>query len=360
MRAVWFALWLLAWLALAPASAQTHADNGMARIERLQDHIATSPEEVRQLPESAWSATAEPNQLSGAQRGGWWRLHARPTQGWHTLLVYHPYSARLIVLAPPDYRPQRKSIFDRTLDTGHSRRALTFSWSDTSQPVYIGVEDARYPLQVAVRGPRAFSVEDYGHVRVLWLSLGILIGVSLVTLLFLVRAARTRLPAVRGDDGVADDVRVAGVRDAYALPALAWLGRFGVEGIWFIATASTIVTVFFLCSNSPSCGRARRISVVRCSWWVRNCRPCCWWRCCCRRPYRGRGAGTGFPHLAMGCCSRPMRWRSSRWWWYGLRGGRDAGSVLIAWVPLVFVSTARAVQLAPAAVEPVAGSTACR
>ena len=157
MRAAWLAMCLFAWLAL-PAGAQARADNGVARIERLQT-AEVPAQDIRFQPESAWTTTAEPHQLAGARQGrGWWRVHAATAGESRLLLVYHPYSARLTVLAPPDYRPHKESIFDTTADGGHSRRALAFVWSDTSQPVYIGVEDARYPLQVAVRTARDFAV----------------------------------------------------------------------------------------------------------------------------------------------------------------------------------------------------------
>ncbi|HEU0307348.1 MAG TPA: diguanylate cyclase [Lysobacter sp.] len=348
MRAAWLAMWLVAWLSLAPAGVLAHAGNGMARIERLQDGIATSPDVIRHLPESAWSSTAEPNQLAGAQRGsGWWRLHAQPTpaQSPRQLLVYHPYSAHLTVLAPPDYRPQRASIFDARVDGGHSRRALAFTWSDISRPVYVGVEDARYPLQVAVRSPADFAIEDYGHVRVLWLSLGILIGVSLVTLLFWVQLRERVYLLFAATMALQMLYVLLAYGDAYALTVFAWLARFGVEGIWFVATTSTIVTVFFLLEFAELWPRAPRLSRML---FV---------------------VGALLPGLLLVALlgSAVLPGLQDRNWFppignslllaanalailtlvvVRLRGGRQAGFVLIAWVPLVFVSTARALQLA--------------
>src|SRR5688572_4187761 len=126
MKAAWWAVCVIAWLALLPAGAHARGDdNGMARIERLQAGSAATPEEIPRQPERAWSSTAQPAQLAGAQHGGgWWRLHAKQADDARLLLVYHPYSARLTVLAPPDYQPQRRSIFDAQAGNGHSRRAL--------------------------------------------------------------------------------------------------------------------------------------------------------------------------------------------------------------------------------------------
>jgi diguanylate cyclase (GGDEF)-like protein len=346
MRAVWLAVWLVAWLALAPSGVQAHAGNGVARIERLQDLIATSPEQVRQLPQSAWTATAEPNQLAGAQHGsGWWRVHAQPAQQGRKLLVYHPYSARLTVLAPPDYRPQRKSIFDVRFDGGHSRRALAFAWSDTTRPVYIGVEDARYPLQVAVRSPVDFAIEDYGHVRVLWLSLGILIGVSLVTLLFWVQLRERVYLLFAATMALQMLYVLLAYGDAYALPVFAALARFGVEGIWFVATTSTIVTVFFLLEFAELRPRAPRLS--RALFVVGALLPgLLLVALLLSAVLPGAGNRDWFPPIGNSLLLAANALAIATLVVVRLRGGRQAGFVLIAWVPLVFVSTARAVQLA--------------
>jgi diguanylate cyclase (GGDEF)-like protein len=346
MRAVWLAVWLLAWLALASASAQVPAGNGMARIERLQDGIATSPEQVRQLPESAWTATAEPNRLAGAQRGsGWWRLHPQPAQEFRLLLVYHPYSARLTVLAPPDYRPQYRSIFDAGRESGHSRRALAFAWRDTTQPVYLAVEDARYPLQVAVRTPRDYNVEDHGHVRVLWLSLGILVGVSLVTLLFWAQLRERVYLLFAATMALQMLYVLLAYGDAYALPMFAGLARFGVEGIWFIATTSTIVTVFFLLEFAELWPRAPRLS--RALFVVGALLPgLLLVALLLSAAMPGAGSRDWFPPLGNALLLAANALAIVTLVVVRVRGGRQAGFVLIAWVPLVFVSTARALQLA--------------
>lgn len=348
MRAAWLALCLVAWLALVPACAQAPVrgdiGNGVVRIERLHDARATQGA-IRAQPESAWASTAQSSQLSGAQHGrGWWRLHAAAGSQSRLLLVYHPYSARLTVLAPPDYRPQHRSIFDAAPDSGHSRRALTFVWADTAQPVYIGVEDARYPLQVAVRAPAEFAVEDYGHVRVLWMCLGVLVGVSLVTLLFWLQL-RERVYLMFAATMILQMFYVLlAYGDAYALPVVGWLARFGVEGIWFIATASTIVSVLFLLGFAGLRPRAPLLS--RILFTVGALLPgllLVALVASCLMP--GTQDRNWFPPIgnllllaanAMAIITLAVVW---------VRGGRHAGFVLIAWVPLVCVSTARALQL---------------
>ena len=344
MKAMRLAAWLLAWVALAPAGVAAQAGNGVARIERLHDATASATQ-LRTLPEHAWTSTARPDQLAGAQRGGWWRVHAQPAQGPRQLLVYHPYSAHLTVLAPPDYRPQRRSIFDAGPDSGHSRRALAFAWPDTSQPVYVGVTGARYPLQVAVRTHSAYEVEDYGHVRVLWLSLGILIGVSLVTLLFWMQLRERVYLLFAATMALQLLYVLLAYGDAYALGLFAWLAPFGPQAIWVVATLSTIVTVLFLLDFAELRPRAPRLS--RALWLVGALLP-------------------GVLLVALLAAALPPGVQERNWFppignallmlanllaittlvtvW--LRGGRHAGFVLIAWVPLVVVSTARALQLA--------------
>ena len=345
MKAAWLAVWLMAWLALLPAAGHARPGSGMARIERLHDSIAATPEQIARLPESAWTPTAEAGQLAGAQRGqGWWRLHAVPAGEERLLLVYHPYSARLTVLAPPDYRPRRKSIFDAAHDSGHSRRALGFAWPDTTRPVYIHVEGARYPLQVAARAPREFAIEDYGHVRVLWLSLGILIGVSLVTLLFWLQLRERVYLLFAATMALQLMYVLLAYGDAYALPVFAWLARFGVEGIWFIATMSTIVTVFFLLDFAELWPRAPVLS--RMLFAVGAVLPALLLVALLASGLLpGPGNRNWFPPLGnsllLAANVLAIITLSVVW----LRGGRHAGFVLIAWVPLVSVSTARALQL---------------
>jgi diguanylate cyclase (GGDEF)-like protein len=326
------------------------ADNGIARIERLRQVTpALTPAAVRQLPESAWTATAEPHQLAGAQRGhGWWRLQPAPGAQTRALLVYHPYSARLTVMTPPDYRPRTASIFDARLDAAHSRRALAFTLPAIeavadpapARPIYIGVDGARYPLQVAVRSFADYAVEDHGHVRVLWVCMGILIGVSLVVLLFWTRLRERVYLLFAASMSLQLLYVLLAYGDAYALPGLAWLARFGVAGIWFVATSSTIVTVLFLLEFAGLRPRAPWLS--RALWLV----------------------GALLPAMLLVLLVSP--WPADKSWFpaFGnsllllanliaivtlltvwLRGGRHAGFVLIAWVPLVSVSTARAMQL---------------
>lgn len=345
MKAAWMAALFLGWLgAAAPAGAFADGDgsDGIARVERLRDGIAvTAPEDVLAQPEEAWVATAEPRQLAGAQHGrGWWRLQPVPASGARLLLVYYPFSARVTVLMPPDYRPRRASVFDASLDASHSRRVLSFALPETAQPVYVGVEAAGHPLRVAVRDPQDFRTEDLRHVRVLWLSAGILIGVLLVTLLFwmLLRERAYLLFTATLLMQLLYVLLTFG--EAYALRTFAWLAQYGVLGLWFVATVTSVVTVYFLLEFAEL--RARAPWLSRALWVVGALLPMLLLAALLWPWPRDKGwfPLLGCPLLLLGnalaIVTLLAAWR---------RGGRHAGFVLVAWVPLVCVATTRALLL---------------
>jgi diguanylate cyclase (GGDEF)-like protein len=342
MRRVWIVMLLALLCAVAQASPSPPSPPGTpAAIERLREPApGMPPDAVRARPEQAWTPTGSPHQLAGATGGrGWWRLHPPAGGADRVLLVYHPYSARLTVLAPPDYRVQRASIFDTDGDAAHSRRALVFALRGDG-PVYIGGEDLRYPLQVAVRAASEYAVEDHAYARVLWLSLGILIGVSLVVLLFWTRLRERVYLLFAASMGLQLLYVLLAYGDAYGLPGLSWLARFDVTGIWFVATASTMVTVLFLLEFAELHARARWLS--RALWVVGALLPALLLLALVS-PWPADKAwfppvGNGLLLLAnlLAIATLVTAW---------LRGGRHAGFVLVAWVPLVAVSTARAMQL---------------
>lgn len=356
MKAAWMAALFLGWLGAAvPASAavddgdgiarierlQSGIGDGIARIERLQGGIAVAASVVLAQPERAWSTTAGSHQLPGAQQGrGWWRLRPVPARGARLLLVYYPFGARVTVLAPPDYRPQRASVFDAGLDAGHSRRVLSFALTDTSRPVYVGVEAAGHPLRVAVRAPQQFRIEDLRHVRVLWLSAGILVGVLLVTLLFWM-LLRERVYLLFTATLLMQLLYVLLVfGEAYALLMFAWLAPYGVLGLWFVATVTSIVTVHFLLEFAEL--RARVPGLSRALWVVGALLPMLLLAALLSPWPRDRDwfPLLGCPLLLLGnalaIVTLLAAWR---------RGGRHAGFVLVAWVPLVSVATTRVLLL---------------
>lgn len=317
---------------------------GIERLQRLPDRPASpmpGPDAVRALPGDAFEAVDRADRLAGGADGrGWWRLQPAPAMaGDALLLVYHPYSARVTVMAPPGYRPVTLSVFDRVLDPRFSRRALAFPLP-ADGPVYVGVEGARYPLQVAVRSVDAHLAEDIVHVRVISLVIGVLVGISLVVLMFWL-LLRERVYLLYAATMVLQLMYLlCAYGEAYALPGLRALAVFGVEGIWTAATLATAAASFFLIrladldEHAPLPSRLLRwvggyasLALVVLLWlpWPAG---------------KGWFPATGnlvllvanvFALLALGVAS----WRRHR----------HATYALLAWVPLVALSTARAVQL---------------
>jgi diguanylate cyclase (GGDEF)-like protein len=335
--AVAIVLCLLAFVAAAGAA-------DIERLQRLPDSPAAAlptPETVLALPGSAFEPVDNVHRLAADAGGrGWWRLQPGPMPGNEPLLVvYHPYSARVTVMAPPDYRAVTQSLFDRSLDPRFSRRALVFPLS-ADGPVYIGVEGARYPLQVAVRGVDAQLAEDVVHVRVISIVIGVLIGISLVVLLFWL-LLRERVYLLYAATMVLQLLYLlCAYGEAYALPGLRVLARFGVEGVWTVATLATAASSFFLIRLTdleqhaalPSrllrwVGGYASLALVALLWlpWPAD---------------KGWFPATGNAVLLVANALALVALGVASW-----RRHRRAAYALLAWVPLVALSTARAVQL---------------
>ena len=341
MRRCWIAgiCLLLAGLS-GHASAQHGGITGLARLRSPQAPTAM----VVQLPPSAFETSALHDRLDGAVGGsGWWRLQPSTSGDERLLLVFHPFSARVTVLMPPDYRPQRQSVFDQRLDPRYSRRALVFP-IEADGPIYVGVEQARYPLQVAVDGVDAYAAADRTHLQAIYGITGVLLGVCLVALVFWL-VLRDRVYLLYAGCMASQLLYVlCAYGEAYALPGLRWLGGFGAAGIWSVATLSTIVSVCFLLDFGEL--RARTPSLARVLVWVGCYAPALtlvllaspWPQDKSWFPYIGNALLMLANALAIVCLL--LAWR---------RGGRYAGMMLLAWVPLVAVSTARALQLSSGA-----------
>jgi len=329
---------ILLWLLALPALAGT-AD--IEWLERMPDARALpTPQVVRQLPAGVFERVDDVHRLAGSRDGrGWWRLQPSAAGPDRLLLVYHPYSARVTVMAPPDYRPVTRSVFDRALDPRFSRRALAFPLPEPG-PVYIGIEGARYPLQVAVQDVDTHLVEDVVHVRVISMVIGVLIGISLVVLIFWL-LLRERVYLLYAATMVLQLLYLlCAYGEAYALPGLRGLAAFGAPGIWTIATLGTAAASFFLiqladlAQHAPWPSRLLRwvggyvsFALLLLLWlpWPADKQ---WF------PAAGNLTllvANGLALLSLGVAA----WRRHR----------RATYALVAWVPLIGLSTARAVQL---------------
>ncbi len=334
------AMAIVLWLLALPATAGA-AD--IARLERLPGSAAPpSADAVRRLPARAFAPVAEVHRLAGDAHGrGWWRLQPGPVAGREPLLlVYHPYSARVTVLAPPGYAPVTRSLFDRSLDPRFSRRARAVPLAAPG-PVYIGIEEARYPLRVAVRDADAHLLEDLVHVRVISVVIGVLLGISLVVLMFWLLLRERVYLLYAATMALQLMYLLCAYGEAYALPGLRALSALGVEGIWTVATLSTAASSFFLIQladlrqHAPLPSRLLRwaggyasLALVALLWlpWPADKH---WF------PPAGNLTllvANALALVALGVAS----WRRHR----------RAAYALLAWVPLISLSTARAVQLA--------------
>jgi diguanylate cyclase (GGDEF)-like protein len=319
---------------------------GIERLQRLPGASMPAPEAVRALPADAFEPVDDVDRLaSGADGRGWWRLQPAPTAARDAplLLVYHPYSARVTVMAPPDYRPVVQSVFDRVLDPRFSRRALVFPLS-ADGPVYIGVEGARYPLQVAVRNVDMQLAEDVVHVRVISVVIGVLIGISLVVLMFWL-LLRERVYLLYAATMVLQLMYLlCAYGEAYSLPGLRALAAFGVEGVWTVATLATAASSFFLIrladleQHAPLPSRLLRwvggyasLALVVLLWlpWPAD---------------KGWFPATGNLVLLVANVLALLALGVASW-----RRHRRAAYALLAWVPLVALSSGRAVQLSTGA-----------
>ncbi|MEL1263204.1 diguanylate cyclase [Pseudoxanthomonas putridarboris] len=334
MKQGWWSLLLL--LALLPA-AQAHEGN-IARIDRIQPMTLEQQAGQRAGLFSERRFDADGGEVARVVGNGEWRLQPVAGIDEPLLVVYHPYSARVTVLDRPGGTPRVQDLFARNLDPQYLRRALVFPLSGDG-PVYVRVEGARYPLHVAVEPRAAHIADDLNHLRRLLPALGVVLGVSLAVLLFwamlrdrvyLLYAATMLLQLL---------YMLCSYGEAYSLPYLRGLARFGAPGIWAIGTLASISLVY-LWQDYAGLRRA----TPRPSQWL-------------------RAVGVHASVLMLLVLALP--WPADKTWYPDLanglflltnvlaiatlalawsRGHRHAGYVLIAWVPLVVFTLWRAVR----------------
>lgn len=336
---------LLAMLGCASALPTAHAQQGgIARIESIPAAGPADNQTAGIFHERDFKADPAAPSVIG---NGSWRLQPASGLEQPLLLVYHPYSARVSVRLSPGAVPVTQTLFDGNLDPQYSRHALVFPLSGDG-PVDIRVEGARYPLQVAV-APRARHIaNDLVQVRILQLAVGVLVGVSLTVLLFWAMLRERVYLLYAASMALQMLFLLCSYGEAYAIPVLRSLAAFGAHGIWFLATVSTMVSVLLLLDYAELRTRVPRLGRLM------------------------RWLGIYLPALILALLASP--WPASKEWFPNAgnllflltnlvaivalalawrSGGRHAGFILIAWVPLVVFSTARAMQLSLGiAVEP--------
>lgn len=337
--------WLLVMVGCALALPVAHAQQGgIVRIDPLPAAGQAATQTAGIFHERDFKADPAVPSVVG---NGAWRL--QPVGGIEQplLLVYHPYSARVSVRLSPGAAPLTQTLFDRGLDPQYSRHALVFPLRGGG-PVEIRVEGARYPLQVAVVPRAGHIANDLVQVRILQLAVGVLVGVSLTVLLFWAMLRERVYLLYSMSMALQMLFLLCSYGEAYAIPVLRSLAIFGAPGIWFLATVSTMVSVLLLLDYAdlrrrvPRLGRLMRwlgiylpalLLLLLVSPWPAS-----------KEWFPNAGNLLFLLTNLLAIVALALAWRS---------GGRHAGFILIAWVPLVFFSTARAVQLSLGiAVEP--------
>lgn len=329
---------LLGAVLVQPAMAQ---ESGIARIDRILP--ATAQQQARQnaglFSERKFVVPDAGEGTPHALGNGEWRVQPQAGVDTPLLLVYHPYTARVTVLDRPGGEPMSQSLFDRNLDPRYSRHALVFPLRSDG-PLYVRVEDARYPLHVAIESRARHAAADLTHTRVLMSAMGVVLGVSLTVLLFWAML-RDRVYLLYAGTILSELLYIlCSYGEAYSLPGLDWLARFGATGIWCIATVCTMLATRLMIEYAD----LQRLVPRPTRWMI--------W------------TGIYLPAVLLLLLISP--WPGDKQWFPDsgnvlfllshvlglvclvlawLRGSRHAGYFLVAWVPLITFGTFRAAQI---------------
>lgn len=334
MKLGWLSI--LLWLGmLQPALAR---DGGIVRVDRIQPLTSAQPASQRAglFSERRFDSDPEAPKVIG---NGEWRVEPAKDVAEPLLLIHHPYSARVTVLATPGGQPIAQSLFDAGLDPQYSRHALVFPLPGDG-PVYVKVEGTRYPLHIAVESRAAHVANDLTHIRILMCAVGMVVGVSLAVLLFWAML-RDRVYLLYAVSMLLQLLYVlCSYGEAYAVPVLRWLAPFGAQGIWAIATLASMSIVALWLDYAGLRKQVPRLALAM------------------------SVLGLYFPSALLLLLGSP--WPAGKEWFPDVangvflltnlaalaalavawrRGSRHAAYAMIAWVPLVVSSTWRAMQL---------------
>ncbi|KAF1728852.1 hypothetical protein CSC76_03440 [Pseudoxanthomonas mexicana] len=328
--------WILL-LLLALLMAEGVRGENIARIDRIQ------PQALEQQAGQRAGLFSERRFESGGASmrvigNGAWRITPRPGVREPLLVFYHPYTARISVQAPPGAAVRRQDIFSPDLDPRYSRRALVFPLSGDG-PVHVKVEGARYPLRVAVEPGRAYAAADLWHVRLVLPAVGVVLGVSLAVLLFWAMLRDRVYLLYAGAMLFQLLYALCSYGEAYAWPGLSRLARFGAQGIWAVGTRAPILLVYLWLDYAGLRKVTPRLAAaVR----VVGAYGCGLTLVLLGSPWPADKAW--FPDIAnalflltnaIALVTLVVAWR---------RGQRHAAYVLIAWVPLLAFTMARALR----------------
>lgn len=328
--------WILL-LLLALLMAESVRGENIARIDRIQ------PQALEQQAGQRAGLFSERRFESGGASmrvigNGAWRITPRPGVREPLLVFYHPYTARISVREPPGAAVRRQDIFSPDLDPRYSRRALVFPLSGDG-PVHVKVEGARYPLRVAVEPGRAYAAADLWHVRLVLPAVGVVLGVSLAVLLFWAMLRDRVYLLYAGAMLFQLLYALCSYGEAYAWPGLSVLARFGAQGIWAVGTLATILLVYLWLDYA---GLRKVTPLLAAAVRVVGAYGCGLTLVLLVSPWPADKAW--FPDIAnalflltnaIALVTLVVAWR---------RGQRHAAYVLIAWVPLLAFTMARALR----------------
>ena len=206
-------------------------------------------------------------------------------------------------------------------------------------PVHVKVEGARYPLRVAVEPGPAYAAADLWHVRLVLPAVGVVLGVSLAVLLFWAMLRDRVYLLYAGAMLFQLLYALCSYGEAYAWPGLSVLARFGAQGIWAVGTLATILLVYLWLDYAGLRKVTPRLAAaVR----VVGAYGCGLTLVLLASPWPADKAW--FPDIAnalflltnaIALVTLVVAWR---------RGQRHAAYVLIAWVPLLAFTMARALR----------------
>ena len=328
--------WILL-LLLALLMAESVRGENIARIDRIQ------PQALEQQAGQRAGLFSERRFESGGASmrvigNGAWRITPRPGVREPLLVFYHPYTARISVQEPPGATVRRQDIFSPDLDPRYSRRALVFPLSGDG-PVHVKVEGARYPLRVAVEPGRPYAAADLWHVRLVLPAVGVVLGVSLAVLLFWAMLRDRVYLLYAGAMLFQLLYALCSYGEAYAWPGLSVLARFGAQGIWAVGTLATILLVYLWLDYA---GLRKVTPLLAAAVRVVGAYGCGLTLVLLVSPWPADKAW--FPDIAnalflltnaIALVTLVVAWR---------RGQRHAAYVLIAWVPLLAFTMARALR----------------
>lgn len=165
-----FALALLGVVAISPSLARaleaSEVGLALARLAGASEGAEVEAIRVR----TDWDDVAETAIRRGSDPS-WWRLRLTPAPSsehdW-IVAIKEVYDGRVVIYAPPHYRPEVRSTYDPDLRQLGSRHRLTARLPAASldQPVYVQVQEARaHPLRVAAMPLDVYLHQDLARAR---------------------------------------------------------------------------------------------------------------------------------------------------------------------------------------------------